>query len=221
MKDPRGILFFVQIVKVFFFVSRSRHQCNAHKQTHKVTKTVPTSINPNEFEREVLLSSKDGEVGIIAKSDNAILSLGRSLCRGERRDKKKTMAAMHLMARYIRNLRNISKSTNASGEEMILPFNWEFFKDSILCGKAHDSVELNASATITNTLNALQADHAMQNRTAARLQDEQLQRTAAILKVKGRTLFASSWREYVAKLTQAIQKLAQGLSAINRKKSAF
>ena len=121
------------------------------------------------------MASLDNEIGIIAKSDNAILNLGHSLFRGERRDKKKTMAAMRLMARLIRNLRNISKSPNTSGEEMLLPSNWEWFKDSIICGKAHDSVELNASGTTTNTLDALGADYAMQDGTAARFREEQLQ----------------------------------------------
>ena len=87
------------------------------------------------------------------------------------------MAAMQLMARYVRNFRRIAKSPQASGEEMLLPSNWELFKEAILCGKANDNVELNASATISNTIDALRADYAMQDGMAARLREEELQIT--------------------------------------------
>ena len=84
------------------------------------------------------------------------------------------MAAMRLMARYVRNFRRIAKSPQVSGEEMLLPSNWELFKEAILCGKANNNVELNASATISNTIDALRANYAMQDGMAARLREEEL-----------------------------------------------
>ena len=53
------------------------------RDTHKVTKTVPSSLNPDSFEREVLLNLKNDEIGKIAKADSATVSLGRNLYRGE------------------------------------------------------------------------------------------------------------------------------------------
>jgi hypothetical protein len=153
-KKPKG---YTVICKTCsgFFVSGSSQYCPGKMDTHKVSPKVENSLSRDAFESTVLLNFRDDDVRKIARTDYAVLALGRSIFKGDPEDKKKVMAPMRLLSRIIKNCRGDYRdinSSNVSGEEMLQPANRTLLHDAIIKEKSKEEPDLTTSQVLKQTI---------------------------------------------------------------------